>query len=55
MMKDPYFYLAFMFIFNAIALPLHLIFVGESIMEKIVRVILSGLFMIWQAYIYLNR
>lgn len=55
MMKDPYFYIAFMFIFNAITLPFYLIFSNKSILDNVIRTVLIGIFMVWQAYIYLNR
>jgi len=54
-MSDPYFYITFMFIFNAISLPLYLIFMENTVSGKLVRTLLTGIFMVWQAYIYLSR
>ena len=54
-MTDPYFYIAFMSIVNAISLPLYLIFVNKSAVDKLIRTVISVIFMVWQAYIYLNK
>jgi len=55
MMKDPYFYIAFMFISNGIALLVYSIFSAKTVVGWLVRTAITLVFMTWQAYIYLNR
>lgn len=54
-MTDPYFYIKVVFIINAIALPVYLIFTDKGVVDKCFRTVLAGGFMIWQAVILLNK
>lgn len=54
-MTDPYLYIKVVFIINAIALPLYLIFTDKGVVDKCIRTVLVCGFMIWQATILLNK